>query len=461
MVEEQLDVDVRSLETCPYSAATFADILSKIQHAVDDLSLRQYSNLNVWVTRLDEEVEKKLAARLQSGVTAWTDALSGHKKDVDLSMDTDAPAAPTHKPGGDPKIQNAVHEIRITNQQMYLYPSIEEARFQITQQLFAWEAIVTSQTRLQSSRYQVGLDKPVSQTYRNLLTKFPGGSEPLENAYSAIESKISEVRSYVEEWLRYQSLWDLQADTLYGRLGEDINLWIKCLNDIKKSRTTFDTSDTRRAYGPIIIDYAKVQAKVTLKYDSWHKEALSKFGTLLGTEMQTFHTKVSKSRNDLELQSIEAASTSDAVSFITYVQSLKKEMLVWDKQVDIYREAQRILERQRFQFPNTWLHVDNIEGEWSAFNEIMKRKDSAIQTQVASLQTKIVAEDKAVESRTVDFLNDWEHNKPTGGKTKPDEALQQLQIFEGNKIAARPCSTNYSMNFQFKIFVYFQVNFHG
>lgn len=147
--------------------------------------------------------------------------------------------------------------------------------------------------------------------------------------------------------------------------------------------------------------------------------------------MHTFHTKVSKSRNDLELQSIEAASTSDAVSFITYVQSLKKEMLVWDKQVDVYREAQRILERQRFQFPNTWLHVDNIEGEWSAFNEIMKRKDSAIQTQVASLQTKIVAEDKAVESRTVDFLNDWENNKPTGGKTKPDEALQQLQIFEG------------------------------
>ncbi|XP_055707524.1 dynein heavy chain, cytoplasmic isoform X3 [Phlebotomus papatasi] len=430
VVEEQLDVDVRSLETCPYSAATFADILSKIQHAVDDLSLRQYSNLHVWVARLDEEVEKKLAARLQAGIQAWTDALTGNKKEVDLSMDTDAPVLPTHKPGGEPQIQNAIHEIRITNQQMYLYPSIEEARFQIMQQLFAWQAIVTSQTRLQSSRYQVGLDKPVSQTYRNLLTKLPTGSETIEHAYEAIEGKIGEVRVYVDEWLRYQSLWDLQPDILYGRLGEEINLWIKCLNDIKKSRTTFDTSDTRRAYGPIVIDYAKVQAKVTLKYDSWHKEALSKFGTLLGNEMTTFHGKVSKSRSDLEQQSIEAASTSDAVSFITYVQSLKKEMLIWDKQVEVYREAQRILERQRFQFPNSWLHVDNIEGEWSAFNEIMKRKDSAIQTQVASLQAKIVAEDKAVETRTADFLNDWEKNKPTGGRIRPDDALQQLQLFE-------------------------------
>lgn len=233
VVEEQLDVDVRSLETCPYSAATFADILAKIQNAVDDLSLRQYSNLHIWVARLDDEVEKKLGARLQYGVTAWKDALNGTKKEVDLSMDTDAPALPTHKPGGDPQIPPAIHEIRITNQQMYLFPSIEEARFQITQQLFAWEAIVTSQTRLQSSRYQVGLDAPVPVTYRNLLNRMPGGSEPLEAAYEAIENKVSEVRNYVDEWLRYQSLWDLQADTLYGRLGEDINLWIKCLNDIK------------------------------------------------------------------------------------------------------------------------------------------------------------------------------------------------------------------------------------
>lgn len=56
IIGEQLEVDVRSLETCPYSANTFADILSKIQHAVDDLSLKQYSNLHIWVNRLDEEV---------------------------------------------------------------------------------------------------------------------------------------------------------------------------------------------------------------------------------------------------------------------------------------------------------------------------------------------------------------------------------------------------------------------
>jgi dynein heavy chain 1, cytosolic len=98
----------------------------------------------------------------------------------------------------------------------------------------------------------------------------------------------------VKEWLCYQALWDLQADNLYGRLGTDINLWMKCLSDIKTSRATFDTTDTRKEFGPIVIDYAKVQSKVSLKYDSWHKETLSKFGSLLGNEMSEFHSQVSK-----------------------------------------------------------------------------------------------------------------------------------------------------------------------
>lgn len=43
---------------------------------------------------------------------------------------------------------------------------------------------------------------------------------------------------------------------------------------------------------------------------------------------------------------------------------------------------------------------------------------------------KIIAEDKAVESRTNDFLTDWERNKPIEGRLHPNEALQQLKLFE-------------------------------
>ena len=430
-IEEAIEMDLRSLETSVYSANTFTDILNKIQKLVDELSLNAYSNLHAWVARLDEAVENKLAMRLEAGILAWTKVLEGKEEpEVDKDMDTDAPATPAHALGGDPQIKKQMHDFRITNQMMYLHPSIEDCRYNILQQLFAWQAIVTSQNRIQSTRYQVGLDRPVTQTYKDLLTKLPGGSPVLESSYSAIEKTIKDVNKYVEEWLRYQALWDLQPDALTSKFGEDINAWMKLLHDIKKSRGTFDTSETRKEFGPIVIDYAKVQSKVSMKYDSWHKDALGKFGALLGNEMAGFHGTVTKARGDLEQQTIDAASTSDAVSFITYVQGLKRKMKGWEKQVEVYKSGQLILEKQRFQFPSQWLHVDNIDGEWSAFNEIIKRKDATIQNQVNSLQVKIIAEDKAVEGRTQDYLTEWEKNKPVDGSLRPDAALQKLALFE-------------------------------
>ena len=63
---------------------------------------------------------------------------------------------------------------------------------------------------------------------------------------------------------------------------------------LRSARKTFDTSDTSKEFGPVRIEFGKVQSKVSLKYDSWHKDVLSKFGNMLGNEMQEFHSNVSK-----------------------------------------------------------------------------------------------------------------------------------------------------------------------
>lgn len=433
-IEEEISMEVKSLETSAYQTSTFREILSRIQKAVDNLSLHSYSNLPQWVAKLDQEVEKRLATRLEAGLKAWTRCLKGKKEDqLDRSMDTDAPQQQGHKPGGEPQIKALVHELRITNQLIYVNPPVEDARYHIMQELFAWEAIVTSLPRIQHSRYQVGLDveSELETTYRSLLTKMPQRKSVLEDAYEAIQVTVKEFQDYVEVWLRYQALWDLNADTLYGRLGNNLHVWMATLEEIKASRKTFDTTETQKEIGSIIVQFGKVQSKVTLKYDSWHKEVLSKFGTLLSNEMKDFHSSVSKSRTELEQQSIDTANTSEAVGLITHVQSLKRKMKSWEKQVAMYKEGQRILERQRFQFPQAWLYSDNIEGEWSAFTDIIKRKDFSIQTQVASLQMKIVSEDKVVESKTSDLMTDWEKEKPVEGDMRPDEALKALTIFEG------------------------------
>jgi len=61
---------------------------------------------------------------------------------------------------------------------------------------------------------------------------------------------------------------------------------------MKQSRRSFDTQETQKPFGPIIVDYTKVQSKVNVKYDAWHKKVLSKFDHLLGSELQDFHGHV-------------------------------------------------------------------------------------------------------------------------------------------------------------------------
>uniref|UniRef100_A0A3Q2D1J2 Dynein, cytoplasmic 1, heavy chain 1 n=1 Tax=Cyprinodon variegatus TaxID=28743 RepID=A0A3Q2D1J2_CYPVA len=435
LIEEKIDLEVRSLETCMFDHKTFSDILNRVQKAVDDLNLHSYSNLPIWVNKLDIEIERILGVRLQAGLKAWTQVLRGQVEDkADVDMDTEAPQV-GHKPGGDPKIKNIVHELRITNQVIYLNPPIEDCRYKLYQEMFAWKTIILSLPRIQSQRYQVGVHYELSEEekfYRNALTRMPDGPAALEESYNAVEDIVGEVEQYVKVWLQYQCLWDMQAENIYNRLGEDLTKWQALLVQIRKARGTFDNAETRKDFGPVIIDYGKVQSKVNLKYDSWHKEVLSKFGQMLGQNMQDFHSQISKSRQDLEQHSVDTASTSDAVNFITYVQTLKRKIKQFEKNVELFRNGQRLLEKQRFQFPPSWLYIDNIEGEWGAFSDIMKRKDTAIQQQVATLQMKIVQEDKAVENRTTDLLNDWEKTKPVAGNLRPEEALQSLTIYEGN-----------------------------
>lgn len=50
----------------------------------------------------------------------------------------------------------------------------------------------------------------------------------------------------------------MQAENIYNRLGEDLNKWQALLVQIRKARGTFDNAETRKEFGPVVIDYGKV-----------------------------------------------------------------------------------------------------------------------------------------------------------------------------------------------------------
>ncbi|KAG0078658.1 hypothetical protein BGZ90_004687, partial [Linnemannia elongata] len=440
---------IDELPVCPFVHTTFSSIILRIQKLIDRLNLESYSNLDQWVSQLDAKVEALLVGRLQQAIKAWMleyqrddheeglvdirdSAAHGKTKKRRTNREAERATALTKANEIKPTLKVLIHEIRIRNQVMYLDPPVEQARVSWYSQLHDWLSVVCTLTRIQSSRYEIDLavqENAGDLTYSDLLTKIPDDSLP--KAYEVIEAKVTQVKDYVDIWLQYQSLWDLESQYIFTLLGDDLAKWQQLLLEIKKARTTFDNSETEQSFGPVVIDYEQVQSKVNAKYDSWQREVLNRFGNMLGTSMKEFHGAVSKARYDLELHSVDSHSTGEAVTFITFVQDLKRKVAKWENDVDLFRQGQKTLERQRYQFPNDWLYCDQIDGEWSAFNEILSRKNNAIQDQIAGLQMKIVTEDKAVEQKISEILMDWEKNKPVQGNIKPDIATNTLNIFEG------------------------------
>ncbi|CAM0135389.1 unnamed protein product [Umbelopsis sp. WA50703] len=447
---DDINKAVEEMNTCPYEVDKFEIALGKIQKLIDRLNLESYSNLDEWVAILDRKIEAGLIARLQSSIKIWTNTFLGiddeavsveaslskskrKRKNTNRDSLSEKSAATPRSAEVKPALETLVHEIRIRDQVMHLDPPIEQARSSWYNQLHEWLASICQLPRIQSSRYEGGLSvKETSATeksYVSLLTRLGDGS--LENAYRIIEDKIRQVADYVDIWLQYQSLWDLESSKVFSILGDDLSKWQQILLEIKRARSTFDNSETEQSFGPLIVDYEQVQSKVNQKYDQWQREILNKFGSMLGLAMRDFHTEVSKARYELEQQSIESNSTGEAVTFITFVQDLKRKVTKWGNDVELFRNGQKTLERQRFQFPSDWVYVDQVDGEWSAFNEILSRKNNAIQEQIAGLQMKIVAEDKIVEQKIRDICAEWEKVKPVQGDIKPDIATNTLSIFEG------------------------------
>ncbi|EGG19081.1 cytoplasmic dynein heavy chain [Cavenderia fasciculata] len=301
-----------------------------------------------------------------------------------------------------PRLETSIHEV-IRNQVLSLDPSLEFARVSWIQQLHQWLNI----------------------TFRDMLAKLP--RETLDKAYATIQSKLDEVHRYVQIWLQYQALWDMESSYVYNKLGDDLSRWQNLLGQIKKSRTTFDNSDTDKAFGPLIIDYAQVQASVNNKYDFWHKDILSHFGQKLAEKMRAFYDTIAASRTELEKLSVESVSTEEAVSFIIQIQEMKRRLIGWEADLKYYRSGQDLLQRQRFQFPNDWLDCDMVEAEWSAFNDILNRKNAS--------------KSKSISDRIREFAEDWSNNKPLAGSIKHAQALDTIRVFESRMIRLRDENT--------------------
>ncbi|KAJ9300682.1 hypothetical protein DTO271G3_1846 [Paecilomyces variotii] len=433
-INENIQKAILEIKTCPYDATAFKQRLDVIQVAVDKLNLENYVNLGYWVTDLNNKIQSILRERLRRAIREWISSFQEAKEErpskrisFQVQPSPDEPEAEVYNIA----FPNLIHEISMRNQVLHLDPPLQFARASWFAHFHQWLGVICNLEKIKSSRYQISIDVEKPQPSETHFVELPQYcTDELTEVYNAVESRLQEISEYVDKWLQFQSLWDLQSAQVYDILGDDLSQWLQLLQEIRKSRATFDTSEVARSFGNIKIDYEQVQTRVNAKYDQWQHEILLKFGSKLGGRMREVHSEIAAARRDLEGQTLEASSTAHAVSFITIVQQCRRKAKVWEPEVDLFKQGQTTLARQRYQFPSDWLHVENVDGEWAALNELLARKSKIVQDQTEGLRAKIIAEDKVIGDKITEAIAQWNDEKPVSGTIPPEEASRTLSSFQ-------------------------------
>ena len=431
-IHDNVQNATNELQTCSYDTPAFRARLETIQTGVDQLSLENYTNLAFWVSEMNQTIENVLVERLHKAMNTWIETfkLSRNDKANENGLRRQAPADHDEQPDM-PSLRNLILEVLMRNQVVYLDPPIEFIRASWLSQLHEWLAVACNLPIIMSSRYEMNVNINGHGALKSHFTHLPSRCiDNLSTLYQIIENKVHEISGYVDKWLQFQSLWDLEPEHVYDVLGDDLAKWLQLLQEIRKTRETFDTSESSKSFGTVTIDYEQVQTKVTGRYDQWQHEIRLKFAVRLGNKMREVYAEIEKARRDLEGQSLEASSTAQAVSFITVVQQCRRKVEVWEPEIEIFRQGQTLLTRQRYQFANDWLFVDQVDHEWTALNEILDRKIKVVEDQTDALRAKILAEDKVVSQKVGDVITSWNDEKPISGTIPPSEASATLGSFE-------------------------------
>ena len=442
---DKVEIALDLLQRVDYDAARFQGVLKSIQKSIDEMSLSGYADLASWVAVVDARMGAVLSKRLDSALHAWCrtfDVIEEKSKEGEGGVPAETSEADTAA-GAKPLPKVSIHpiavEILLRNQEISAVPAVPSVRENFLEKLHEYIGVVCDLPRPRSGRFEVfdsrtgkaasdGAEE-TEETFSHLIQK--ASTDNVSKAYETVEKHMTDLSSFVNQWLAYQTLWDTRVSDVASSVGEDIDQWQALLLEATEARSALDSSATAAQFGPVSVKYNKVQSQINLKYDSWQKELQSSFATILSEHIMATHEKISNAKTRLENVSMETSSnTNDIVLGVTFIQEMKQKLGQWSKEVDKLIASEVLLKRQRHNFRGEWMETSVVKGQFEHLEQILERRTRAMEQQIPLLQARVVAEDKASSKRAAEVLTSWEEDKPLRGTMKPAEAIDLLTKFE-------------------------------
>ena len=404
-----IDLQLKHLSNTEYNHESFLSAAQKIQKTVDELSLAGYSELSDWVTHIDDKMGKVLGQRLESAILSWCTAFNADNKKVTV-------------------------EIVLRNQTICTQPSLPVVRSLCLKKFHEYVSVVCSLPTPCTGRFEVFEsnsinDKKTNGTFDRLMKAI--SPEIVSNAYDCIEYHMDKISDFVSQWLVYQALWDTRVDDVSNLVGNNMSTWQTLLDEAVVARNALDISKTTSVFGPVVVKYDKVHSQINLKYDSWQKELQSCYADVLGQKIQDLHQNVCEAKSKLESISLDSTTaTFSIVMNVTYIQEMKGQLEPRRMEISSLLNAERILKQQRHLFRSDWLEGSRLLGQFQHMEHVLSKKVRLMEEQMPLLQTRVIAEDKVAEKRSMELLAQWDSDKPLRGNITPSNAKEILSNFE-------------------------------
>lgn len=196
------------------------------------------------------------------------------------------------------------------------------------------------------------------------------------------------------------------------------------------------------------MDYSTAQQKVMIKFESWHREILNVFGSKIFEQVSQFSLQLRQAKEELEAQADpskltflnssvgrtdaqKAELTSKVTLFVLRLQKAKQQEAKWSPQIEHFGASEKLLERQRYAFPPSWVWMDGVTSEWEMFQQLLRHQSSLLERHRTQLQSLVLEYDRWMQESLTGIYADWAKTRPVQGDTQPQFALQAVSRMEG------------------------------
>ena len=424
------------LQRCPYDNVTFVQIMTQLQGVLDELTNLKCSNMDFFISSVDEEIESILAERMNGALKTWLIAFKRRQREetCDAIREEDL-IAEERESVSEISVYDGVmsvtceHHMKVINHSLVLSPPTADTKKKwIDSLLFVISTVTTlSRPKHLSDLFVSITNSTEDRTYSTLTAQVQ--RELLMEGFSVIEQLTGSLRKCVNAWTSNQAIWRLNTHDITEKLGNNVQLWQTLLVSLMNSKADLENESTDRLIGCVRVSLEEMQSSLLSRYDALHKELLGAFASLVQEQSTAFIQQLHEARDLLEKFSVNT-STHEAINLILVSRDVAHSLPLWKQQRDSLIASQDLLTKQEYVYPAGWVFVDQIENDWESVKQILSRRQDSIKASQEQLKKNILAEDAKISHSIADLTHLWEQKKPLDGSLSVKDALSLLDEFQ-------------------------------